>query len=120
MAVNTRVNGMPDSWGAKRAGVARISGPAVYAPYTAPSTGGQDVDVQPAFGIKTADFAVGGVSEDGLYEAKVVQIEAGPVLGQTVAGARLVLKWYVLATGVEAGAIDLSASVVRIWAFGDK
>jgi len=115
------LDGYPDSWGAKRASVAEINGPASYTQYTAPTTGGQDVRVGPTFGIKTCDFAVGGVTTDGLHRAEVVQIEAASVNGVTLANAQLVLKWYVVATGSEvAGAVDLSAKVVRLFAVGPK
>lgn len=113
--------GFPDAWGSKRVSVFPVTGPSSYAQYTAPSTGGQDVNLLPQAGIKIADFAVGGVSRSGLYRAEVVQIEAGPVNGQTVAGARLVLKWYVVATGSQvAGAVDLDAEIVDIFVIGPK
>lgn len=116
-----RVNGYPQSVGAKFHGMADISGPASYSQYTAPSTGGQDVDVFPNFGVKFVDQAYGAVSEDGTHRAEVVQIESSTVLGQTLGRTRLVLKWYVVASGAEvAGAFDLSEQTVRIKVEGDK
>ena len=120
----TAREGFPDSWGAKRVTVITTVGPASYTQYTAPTTGGQDVNVLPQGGVKTVDWAAGSVSADGLHRAEVVQIEAGPVLGNpALADARLVLKWYVVATGAEvAGAVDLSAvgKTVRILVVGPK
>lgn len=113
--------GYPDAWGSKRVSVFPVVGPSSYTQYTAPSTGGQNVNISPASGVKVADFAVGGVSKSGLYRADVVQIEAGPVNGQTVVGGRLVLKWYVVATGSEvANAFDLDAETVNLFVVGPK
>jgi len=119
----TAREGFPDSWGSHRATVIETVGPASYTQYTAPTTGGQDVNVLPQGGVKTVDWAAGSVSADGLHRAEVVQIEASPVLGQTLANSRLVLKWYVVATGAEvAGGVDLSAAgkKVRILVVGPK
>jgi len=113
--------GFPDAWGSHRVSVFPVTGPTSYTQYTAPSTGGQDVNVSPASGVKVAEFALGAVSASGLYRAEVVQIEAGPVNGQTVVGARLVLKWYVVAGGAEvAGAVNLSAETVNLLVIGPK
>ena len=49
--------------------------------------------------MKTVDFAVGAVSESGLYRAEVVQIEASTLMGVPVARSAIRLKWYVLAGG---------------------
>lgn len=114
-------NGFPTSWGNKRVSVAMITGPSVYTQYTAPSTGGQEVQLEPQTGVKTADFVIGAVSEDGTHRAEVVQIEASSLRGVTLAGTRAILKWYVVATGSEAaGAADLDAQTVRLLVIGDQ
>ncbi len=115
------LDGYPTSWGSSRASVFPINGPTSYAQYTAPTTGGQDVDVLGPSGVKTIDFAVGAVSTDGVHRAEVVHIEAGPVNGQTLGNARMVLKWYVVAGGAEvANAVDLSTKVVNLLVIGPK
>lgn len=114
------LDGYPTSFGNVRASVFPIAGPNPYAPYTAPSTGGQDVTIMGPSGVKTVDFAIGAVSTDGLHRAEVVQIEAANVNGVTVAKAKIILKWYVVATGAEAGAVDLSDTIVNLMVFGPK
>ena len=114
-------DGYPTSWGNIRASVFPVTGPASYTQYTAPSTGGQEVNLQPQAGVKIADFAVGAVSTDGLHRAEVVQIEASVVNGVTLTASRLILKWYVVATGSEAaGAADLSDTTAYILVIGPK
>lgn len=111
--------GFPDSWGGSKVSVFPVTGPVSYAQYTAPTTGGQDVPIQPSAGIKFADFALGSVSTDGVHRAEVVQIEPSSIGGLTVPGTRLVLKWYVVATGAEvANAVNLSTKTVYIFAVG--
>ncbi len=114
-------DGYPTSWGSSRASVFPINGPTSYAQYTAPTTGGQDVDVLGPSGVKTVDFALGAVSTDGVHRAEVVHVEAAAVNGQTLANARIVLKWYVVATGSEvANAVNLSSKVVNLLVIGPK
>lgn len=113
--------GYPDSFGAKRASIFPVNGPASYTQYTAPSTGGQDVVVSGPSGMKMVDFVQGAVTTDGVHRAEVVQYEAATVNGVPVANAQIVLKWYVVATGAEvAGAVDLSTKTVYLLAFGQK
>lgn len=115
--------GFPDSWGNKRVTVIEMVGPASYVQYTAPTTGGQDVQVDPAGGVKTIDWAAGSVTQDGLHRAEVVQIEASTLRGVSLGDTQLVLKWYVVATGAEvAAAVDLSAAAktIRLLVVGDK
>ncbi len=112
--------GFPTSWGNKRVTVMRIVGPVLYSVYTAPTTGGQDVAIAPAGGIKTADFAVGAVSDSGLYRVDVVRLEASTVGGVSVPKSRAVLRWEVISTGSQAGAIDLSAETVSILVCGSN
>ena len=116
-----RRDGFPDAWGSKQIGGFTIAGPASYTQYTAPSTGGQDVQALPEAGVKTVFFAWGMVSEDGTHRAEVVQIEASTVGGVSLGETRLVLKWYVVASGAEvAAAFDLSGQTARILLVGDK
>jgi len=116
-----RVDGYPQPVGAKLHGMADITGPASYTQYTAPSTGGQDVEALANFGVKVIDEAYGAVSDDGTHRAEVVQIEASTVLGVSLGRTSMVLKWYVVAGGAEvAGAFDLSGQTVRIKVEGDK
>jgi len=115
--------GYPTSFGDKRVTIIETVGPASYTQYTAPSTGGQDIQVDPAGGVKTIDWAMGSVSADGLHRAEVVQIEASTLRGVSLGATQLVLKWYVVATGAEvAGAVDLSAAgkTVSILVIGPK
>ena len=109
----------PTSFGNRRVTIAAVAGPVLYAAYTAPSTGGQDVQAFP-YGVKDIDLAIGGVSNSGLYRAEVVQIEASTVQGRSLGRTQVVLKWYVVATGAEAGAIDLSAETVNLLFLGGQ
>lgn len=114
------LGGYPTSIGNKKLSVFPVTGPASYTQYTAPTTGGQDVVLPPLAGIKGADVVFGGVTTDGLYEAKPVQIEASTYNGTLQPGTQVVLKWYVVATGAEvAGAVDLSGSTVYLTAIGN-
>jgi len=114
------LDGYPTSIGSSVLTIARIAGPASYAQYTTPSTGGQDVQGLPN-GVKTIDFAIGAVSDDGLHRAEVVQIEASSVNGVSLGRSQLVLKWYVVATGSEVGgAVDLSETIISLLIIGPK
>lgn len=115
------LDGFPTSWGSNRVAVARIDGPAAYVQYVAPATGGQLIAALGAAGIKTIDFAIGGVSDDGTHRVEVVQIEASSINGVTVARASMRLKWYVVATGLQvAAAADLSGQTVSVLIIGPK
>lgn len=118
-----RRNGFPDSWGSKRVSVFTTVGPASYTQYTAPTTGGEDIDVGPQSGVKNVDFAIGSVTQDGLHRAEVVRIEASVVNGVSLGDTRIVLKWYVVSSGAEvAGGVNLSAvgKTARVLIIGDK
>lgn len=111
----------PDSFGAHRASIMTITGPASYAAYTAPSTGGQLVPIEPNSGIKIADIVMNAISRSGLYRVDVVRYEASNVRGMSLARASIRLKWTVLATGAEtAGAVNLSAEKVDLFVLGPK
>lgn len=111
----------PDVFGAHRASLFTITGPASYTQYTAPTTGGQVVPVEPSAGMKVADYVWGGVSRAGTHRAEVVGYEPGNIRGVTVPRAQIRLKWYVIATGAEvAGAANISAQTVELFAIGPK
>lgn len=111
--------GYPTSFGNKRVSCFEVTGPSSYTQYTAPTTGGQDVQLFGPSGVKVADVVLGGVSKSGLYRADVVQIEASTLNGVPVALSRAILKWYVVATGSEvAGAFDLDAETVVLTVIG--
>ena len=113
--------GYPDSFGAKRSSIFPVTGPASYAQYTAPSTGGQDVQVSGPSGLKMVDYVQGGVTQSGLYRVEVVQYEASTLNGVPVASSQIVLKWYVVATGAEVAALtDLSDETVYLFGLGQK
>jgi len=87
-------------------------GPSTYAPVVAGTppalaTVG-DVITASAFGLKTIEVLIGGISFDGTYEVIPFRRNA----------TTWVLYWRVLATGAQAGAITLNTSTVRLAAFG--
>jgi hypothetical protein len=84
---------------------ADIAGINPYAP------GGVAVSPQ-AFALQSFKTALGACSQSGNYFVLARSI-AGP------GGASIKLQWFVAATGAEAGAIDLSAEIVRIVAIGN-
>lgn len=110
----------PDSFGAHRASIMTVTGPASYAGYTAPNTGGQLIPIEPNAGMKVADIVLGAVSRAGTHRVEVVQYVASSVRGVTIPRASVRLKWYVIATGAEAGAVDLSAQKVDLFVLGPK
>lgn len=81
-----------------------VTGPSLYA------TGGVAVSTSnmAIMGMSTIEYISAGVSSDGTYY----------VYGRTPSGNRssssYKLVWTVVATGAEAGAIDLSGSTVRL------
>lgn len=114
------LSGYPTSIGNKAMSVFPVAGPAVYAQYTAPSTGGQDVQTSP-FGVKTIDKVIGGITTDGLYQVIPAYVEASTLAGRSLGLTQVVLKWYVLATGLEAGVgVDLSGSTVNLLVIGNQ
>lgn len=113
--------GFPDSFGSHRASVFPVTGPASYAQYTAPTTGGQNVQVSGPGGVKDVEFALGAVSTNGLYRAEVVQVESSTLNGVPVANSQIVLKWYVVSTGAQvANAVDLSGVTVNLLVIASK
>lgn len=116
-----RRDGFPDQWGSKQVGLVVVTGPASYTQYTAPTTGGQDVQALPESGVKNIDIAFGGPSADGTHRVEVVIVEASVVGGVSLGDTQLILKWYVIATGAEvAGGFDLSGQTAGVLIVGDK
>lgn len=123
MALSRPLDGYPTSWGASRASVLGITGPTLYTPITpgtppAVATGGQTIQAL-EFGMKYFDFVVAGLSDSGAYRVECIP---GAPSGNGPKGACLTytLRWVVVATGAEAGAIDLDAEIVRVLATGPK
>ena len=117
------LDGYPTSFGSSRACVLGIAGPASYTaitPGTAPAvaTGGQSISAS-SFGMKFFDYAIAGMSDSAVYRVECIP-GARSGLGPKGATTTYRLRWVVVATGAEAGAIDLSAEIVRVFAIGPK
>jgi len=95
--------------GSKLVAVLDLTGPVLYA------TGGVSFNLSNYVvgGISAVEFVSGGASSNGTY-----YVYGRPPTGNAVATSSYKLVWIVAATGVEAAAIDLSASTVRIMVFG--
>lgn len=119
----------PDSFGAHKASIFPHAGPASYTQVTVGSpagtvvTVGGDIVEAVEAGMKLFDFVVGGLTDDGLYEVKCIPLSVSgdssnvPAIPKTTYR----LMWFVVSTGSEvAGAVDLSASIVRLSALGIK
>ena len=130
MASPKVLEGFPQSWGAKRVSVFYHNGPVLYVPVvvaTPVTTGDPVTDVET--GMRYIEWLSGGVSENGQYRVEVIpgggnpsQAQAAGVGGGTVGAPQRTwrLRWIVVATGVEAAAVDLSARSVRLLAIGSK
>jgi hypothetical protein len=111
---NTQVPGFPDPVGGRsKLQIIDHRGPALYV------TGGETFPQQNAFGgpnsigLSGVLFAQSGsVTEDGLYRLLFQFGGAGAVKGTVK------VKWIVISTGAEAGAINLSGSFVRLLVIG--
>lgn len=124
------LDGYPTSFGSSRASVFPHQGPASYTQVTAGSapalaTGGDLVEAGPEAGMKLFDFLVGGLSDSGTYRVEAVPVTASgdPALPTRLAqpASTYRLRWIVVASGAQAaGAVDLSAEVVRLFAIGPK
>lgn len=110
----------PDSFGAKRCTVFSHKGPALYAALTTNPVAGGDTVQASESGIKYFDAVIPiGFSDSGLYWVQGVAPAANPSTNKQAAHApSWKLKWIVTSTGVEAGAIDLSAETVRLIGLG--
>lgn len=121
-------NGYPDSFGGKRASVFPHRGPTSYTVITegvapALATGG-DLAYATEAGMRYFDHAVGGQSDSGKYFVQVLPTTVSGVILVPGAipqpGTSVRLKWMVATTGAEAGAVDLSAEIVRLFAIGPQ
>lgn len=122
-------DGYPDSFGAKRVSTVGHAGPSTYVPYTegvapALSTGGDTVQAREG-GLTLLDGVIPfGMSDSGKYYVQVLQDSVSGIVatpGYIPRPATTVrLRWMVAATGVEAGAVDLSAEIVRLFMVGPK
>jgi hypothetical protein len=102
----TQTQGLVDTWGGKFSDIIDWTGPKLYVPGT-----GELIPAS-AFGCpNNLLYADSSVSVSGTYCAICRPYAAG---GYTT--------WYlqilVMATGLEAGAIDLSAEKFKVWGFG--
>ncbi len=110
----------PDASGAHKVSAFYHKGPTLYAALTTnPVAGGDTVNAVEA-GMKFFDIVLAsGFSDSGLYWVQAVGPAANPSTNKQAAHAKTwKLKWIVTSTGVEAGAIDLSAQTVRLFAIG--
>ena len=121
-------NGYPDSFGAKRVSVFPHAGPTSYTVITegvAPllATGGDLVTAIEA-GMKYFDGVITLGVDSGKYFVQVIPTTPSGVIATPTAlpqpGTTARLKWMVAATGAEAGAVDLSAEIVRLFAVGPQ
>lgn len=121
------LDGYPNSSGYVRESVFGHAGPTSYVPMQAgsptaiPVDDGDRVSAVEA-GLKFLDFVVGGITDDGLYEVVAVPLTATdngtkPAAVATTYG----LVWYTISTRTQVTeGVDLSGSVVRLFAKGPK
>ncbi len=112
---DTILDGYPQSIGAKRESVIKVTGPSSYTQVSVatPPTGGQVIDAA-AFGLKYIESAEGSLSNNGQYGVRVI-FDNNPKQGVT----SIRLLWFVASTGAEAaGSADLDALTVRVRATG--
>ncbi len=110
----------PDAWGAHKGVVFSHTGPVLYAALTTNPVAGGDTVTAAEAGVKFFDAVIPiGFSDSGVYSVVGVAPAGNPSTNKSGAHARTwKLKWTVVSTGVEAGAIDLSAQTVRLFAVG--
>lgn len=111
----------PDSFGAHRASVIGHAGPASYTQLTAAPVAGGDTVEAKAAGLKYLDALLPcGLSDSGTYRVEAVVSAGHPTTNKAAAPSpTFKLRWVVVATGAEvAGAVNLSAEVVRLFALG--
>jgi len=113
------LDGFPTSWGSTRASIFPHAGPASYVQIVV-STSAGDKALASEAGLKYFDFLVGGLTDSGTYRVECIPI--GPSTSiQGAPAINYLLRWVVVATGAEvAGAVGLSAQVVRLLAVGPK
>ena len=95
--------------GSKLVAIVDLTGPTTY------TTGGYSIDLSNynIGGMAAVEYVSGGASSNGTYLVHGVT-PTGHANGTT----SYLLMWIVVATGVEAGAIDLSGCTVRIMVYG--
>ena len=120
--------GYPNPIGQKVDSVFPHAGPSSYSQASsgsapALSTGGDTVYAVEA-GLKLIDHCTGGVSDSGTYRVEVLYDSVSGIAGSSNPSAgqpktTVRLRWYVVATGAQvAGAVNLSAEIVRLRAVG--
>ena len=110
----TPLPGYQNEFGSKKAEVFELNGPTLYAP------GAGQIISASTLGWGGFDYVnVEGRSLSGTYYGVVQRrpTDAAPSVpaGCTPTGGII---WYVVATGVEAGALDLSTEILRLFALG--
>jgi hypothetical protein len=129
MASSKVLDGYPQSWGDKRVSVFYHTGPVLYVPVvvaTPVTTGDPVTDVEA--GLRYIEYLYGGVSDNGQYRVEAIPGGGNPSQAQGAGQGGTVgapqrtwrLRWFVVSTGVEAAAVDLSARTVRLMAIGSK
>lgn len=115
------LDGYPQPFGYSKGSVFPHAGPASYTQLVSasPVTGADDVEAVEA-GLKSIDYLVGGISDDGLYEVVSVPVSASDSQ-PGAAQSTYKLVWYTINTRTEVAAeVDLSDSIVRLFALGPK
>ena len=111
--------GYPTIIGDHKLGGIGHTGPASYTQMTTGPLAGGDTVTAREFGLQTLDgvFPV-GLSDSGVYRVEGVAPVGNPSIDNVAARATAWrLRWVVVATGAEAaGALDLSAQTVRLFA----
>lgn len=122
------LDGYPQPAGYSKVSVFPHAGPASYAqmqpgsPAAVPVDDGDRVEAVEA-GLKLFDYVGGGITDDGLYEVVAVPLSVSgsssnvPAVPTTTYG----LVWYTISTRTQVtDGVDLSGSVVRLFAYGPK
>lgn len=129
MASSTVLDGYPQPMGNKKISVFYHKGPNPYVPVVVatPVTTGDPVTDTEA-GMRYIETIFGGISDNGQYRVEAIPSGGNPSQAQGAGTGGTVgapqrtwrLRWEVLSTGAEAGAVDLSARTVRLTAIGSK
>jgi hypothetical protein len=119
------LDGYPQPIGYSKASVFPHAGPSSYvqaihsSPVHVPVTYGDRVQAVEA-GMKYFDYVCGGITDDFLYEVVAIPISRSDVQpGAPTTNYGLI--WYHVSTRTQVtGGVDLSGSVVRLFALGPK
>ncbi len=112
-----QLNGYPTSIGSRLLSIFGHAGPTSYTPVTTGPVAGGDLVYATEGGLKFIDSLESAITDDGLYRVEVIPAGTSDAMPQGATSVRT--RWTVVATGVEvAGAVNLSASVVRLTAIG--